>query len=153
MAIKFSINRKSGQHLHNPYQTTGLCYFNIVHALCEQLSLFTRALIDILHPIAEVHLFPRTHHLSTYNLNNLSHPIRNIKQSNTHSLTSKIDFNHNDSKPSKHKNKKIKKCPTQFLSQDPQLTIWKQKNKTTGHLRGRLLAGGEDKILRWLSGL
>ena len=62
MAIKFSTNRKSGQHLHNPYQTTGLCYFNLVYALSKQLYLLTRALIDILHHIAEAHLFPLTHH-------------------------------------------------------------------------------------------
>ena len=52
MAIKFSTNRNSNQRLHIPYKTTALFYFNIVHALCEQLSLFTRAFIDILHPIA-----------------------------------------------------------------------------------------------------
>ncbi len=123
MEITFPINRKSNQRLHNPYKTTESCYFNLVYALSKQLYLLTRAFIDILHHIVEVHLFPRTHHLSTYNLNNPSHPIRNIKQRNTHSLTSKTNLNHNDYKPSKHKNKKHKKCPTQSLSQDPQLTI------------------------------
>ncbi len=122
-SIKFSTNHKSNQRLHNPYKTTESYYFNLVYALSKQLYLLTRAFIDILHPIVEVHLIPPTHHLSAYNLNNPSHPIRNIKQRSTHSLTSKTNLNHNDYKPSKHKNKKHKKCPTQSLSQDPQLTI------------------------------